>query len=396
MAKWLAIGALAIIVALGLAWTTSPDPRGNVASFEAEELTMQVAPLEVAITLAQVRRADDAIATLLVVGLEDDEIIAIDLSDTTGLLIPDPFVVLASASPDELLSLSGDDELQQRYAIADLLPAAPTGSRHIGTGTNFPEHAEEASSDAVFQFPKFGQAMPARSSVAWKSDVMLDYEVEFCMRFDRTIRSQEDFEAAQKGLFLCGDFTDRSKLIRLIDPDDLDSGRGFSDGKSREDFFPTGALLVIPHDWWKFIDEERMTTYVNGVPKQDARGGEMILDFRALTMRALSEMNRARFLYEGNYYKLAPQAAITPEMTLMSGTAEGVIFTPPTRGDIIEGATRWLFWAEWAKGTGLVASVIETFIANELASDHFLQPGDVVEHRSSFLGNIVVEVEDGG
>ena len=74
MAKWLAIGALAVIVALGVAWVTSPDPRGNVASFEAEELTMQIAPLEVAITLAQVRRADDAIATLLVVGLEDDEI----------------------------------------------------------------------------------------------------------------------------------------------------------------------------------------------------------------------------------------------------------------------------------------------------------------------------------
>ena len=118
----------------------------------------------------------------------------------------------------------------------------------------------------------------------------------------------------------------------------------------------------------------------------------MTLDFRALTLKALGDMDRGRFLYEGAYYHLAPQPAITPEMTLMSGTAEGVIFTPPTRGDIIEGAARWLFSAGWARGDGLFSSVVESFIANELASGHFLQPGDVVEHRSSHLGDIVIEV----
>ena len=137
-----------------------------------------------------------------------------------------------------------------------------------------------------------------------------------------------------------------------------------------------------------------MTTRVNGVPRQDARGGEMTMDFRALALKALSDMNRDRFLYDGDYYTLAPQPAITPDMTLMSGTAEGVIFTPPTRGDIIEGGTRWLFSAGWARGEGFVPSVIESFIANELASGHFLQPGDVVEHRSSHLGDIVIEVRE--
>ena len=135
-----------------------------------------------------------------------------------------------------------------------------------------------------------------------------------------------------------------------------------------------------------------MTTHVNGEPRQDARGGEMIMDFRALLTKALSDMERERFLYNGSYYRLSPQPAITPDMTLMSGTAEGVIFTTPTRGDIIEGGTRWLLSAGWARGEGLVPSVIESFIANELESGHFLQPGDVVEHRSSHLGDIVIEV----
>ena len=305
--------------------------------------------------------------------VNDDGIRAVDLSRAVGVAGTDPFAILAAIPSERLHALAAQHDLQKPFTMAELLPAAPTGARHIGTGTNFPEHAEEASSDAVFQFPKFGTAMPARSSVQWKPDVLLDYEVELCMRFDREISSEEDFDAAVKGLFLCG----------------------FSDGKSRADFYPSGALLVVPRDWKGFVDRERMTTRVNGERRQDARGGEMTMDFRALAIKALNDMDRERFLYEGAYYRLAPQPAISPDMTLMSGTAEGVIFTQPTRADIIEGVVRWLFSAGWAQGVGLVPSVIETFIANELDSGHFLQPGDVMEHRSSHLGDIIVEVSDG-
>lgn len=393
-ARGLVLVVLVVVITLVLTWATSPDPRGNPASFEQDALVLQLAPLEDAVTLAQVQRPDAAITTLLVTGLEEDAVRAIDLSGVANTTSADPFEVLAALAPEQLRALTQREDVQQRFSMAELLSAAPAGARHIGTGTNFPEHAEEASSDAVFQFPKFGRAMPARSSVEWRPDVLLDYEVELCMRFDRAISSPEDFDAAVKGLFLCGDFTDRGKLIRLVDPDNLDSGRGFSDGKSRADFFPAGALLVVPGDWKSFVDEERMTTHVNGVPRQDARGGEMTMDFRALALKALGDMNRDRFLYDGAYYTLAPRPAITTDMTLMSGTAEGVIFTPPTRGDIIEGGARWLFSAGWARGDGLVPSVIESFIASELASGHFLQPGDLVEHRSSHLGDIVIEVSE--
>ncbi len=391
-AKWLGILLLLAALSLALAWATSPDPRGNPASLEARALTPRLAPLSEAVTLAQVRQPNGAVATLLVTRLSESGIRAVDLSHATSSRSEDPFEVLSDVSSDQLQSLAASGDLQTDYPIAALNPAAPVGSRHIGTGTNFPEHASEASSNTVFQFPKFGAAMPARSSVHWSTDVLLDYEVELCMRFDRTIRSVEDFDAAVKGLFLCGDFTDRSKLVRLVDPDNLDSGRGFSDAKSRADFFPSGALLVIPHDWKAFVEGERITTHVNDVPRQDAHGGEMTLDFRALVAKALGDMNRERFLYGGAYYKLAAQPAITREMTLMSGTAEGVIFTPPSRGDIIEGVIRWLLSAGWARHDGISASVVEVFITNELASGHFLQPGDVVEHRSSRLGNIVVQV----
>ena len=384
--------AAMVVLSLFVVWATSPDPKLNVASFEDEELVLGLTPLDEAVTLAQSVREDGTLATLVVTALEDDGAMAIDLSQVGAPVTTNPFAVLAGFSYDELRAIAAREGVARYYSMAQLVPAAPGGSRHIGTGTNFPEHAEEASSNSVFQFPKFGAAMGARSSVEGRPDVLLDYEVEFCMRFDREIASRSDFDAAVKGLFLCGDFTDRSALIRTIDPDNLDSGRGFSDGKSRADFYPSGALLVVPRDWKAFIAEERMTTRVNGERRQDARGGEMTLDFGALAEKALGDMDRDRFLYDGGYYKLAPQPAITPEMTLMSGTAEGVIFTQPSRGDIIEGGVQWLVTAGWARGVGFIDGIIEAFIADELESCHFLQPGDVVEHRSSRMGDIRVDV----
>jgi 2-keto-4-pentenoate hydratase/2-oxohepta-3-ene-1,7-dioic acid hydratase in catechol pathway len=381
-----------LAIALLAAWVTSPDPKFNPASFEDAPLEMRLASLDEAVTLAQVRRDDDTIATLLVTALEGESIRAVDLSQATGETSADPFAVLAAASDPELRALNGLEGLASEYAMADLLPAAPGGMRHIGTGTNFPEHAEEAQSDAVFMFPKFGPATPARTSVQGRDDVLLDYEIELCMRFDRPVASLEDFDAAVKGVFLCGDFTDRSMLIRMIDPDNLDSGSGFSDAKSREDFYPAGALLVVPRDWQAFVAEERFMTFVNDQRRQDARGREMTLDFRGLAEKAFSEMGARRFLYQGEYFELTPGPQIDPEMTLMSGTAEGVIFAGPTRGDIIEGGVKWLLTAGWARGEGFIPRVIETFVENEFESGHFLQPGDVVEYRSSRLGDVRIEV----
>lgn len=389
----IAVGTLVVAVLLAgfVLWWTSPDPRLNPASFEDEELAPGLAPASEATTLAQVRRDDGTVATLLVTGFEGETIRAIDLTASSGTDSEDPFAVFALFAGEELVALASKGE-SEVYAMADLLPAAPSGDRHIGTGTNFPEHAEEASSTSVFQFPKFGTASPARTTVEGRADVLLDYEVELCMRFDRRIEKPEDFEEAVKGLFLCGDFTDRSTLIRLIDPDNLDSGRGFSDGKSRSDFYPSGPFLVIPRDWRSFVAEERMTTRVNGERRQDARGGEMTLDFEALVAKALGDMDRERFLYADGYYRLAPTPAITPDMTLMSGTAEGVIFTQPSRGDIIEGLADYLLSGRWLRGDNPVPTIIEAFVENEFETGHFLQPGDVVEHRSSRLGTIAVGV----
>ena len=118
----------------------------------------------------------------------------------------------------------------------------------------------------------------------------------------------------------------------------------------------------------------------------------MILDFRALAEKVLSDMDRARFFYQDGFYKLAPNARIDPDMTLMSGTSEGVIFTSPQRHDYIEIVIGYALKGGPFSGQGLMDFAVEAFIKSESASGHFLQPGDVVTYQASGLGDIKVEI----
>ncbi|WP_373473674.1 fumarylacetoacetate hydrolase family protein [Sphingorhabdus lacus] len=383
-----------VAVVVFAAWATSPDLQFNPASFENDPLVQRLASNEEATTLAQFRNAEGQIRTILVTGYDKETVVGFDLREFGAPETDDPFEALAGADITPVLTDNADNVRRTSLPVATLLPTGTTGTRHIGTGTNFPEHADEANSGSVFQFPKFGPATAARTGVRAVAGVLLDYEVELCVRFDRTLRTPADFDIAAKGFFLCGDFTNRNALINLADPDNLDSGRGFSDAKSGPDFFPTGPFLVIPRDWKAFVSSVRMTTNINGSPRQDARGSEMTLDFRKLVEKAFSDMVAPRFLYQERFWKMVPEGTIPPAMTLMSGTAEGTIFTSPTRGDIIEAIAAYaLQGGPFGKQTFLDVAR-KTFITNELAGGHYLKLGDTVHHGSNYLGDIVVKVSE--
>lgn len=398
--QWL--GRVTIVLAVlavvtGLAWVTSDDLPYNPASFEPEPLQLGVAPQSEAITLARFRYGrghTGRIITLLVEHYDGDTVTGVIMASVGASGSNDPFVVYSSITPDVLARAAAGEGERLTVDAADLLPSGPLGDRHIGIGTNFPEHAEEANSESVFNFPKFGWPTPARTSIATTAGDLLDYEVELCVRFDRLVRTMEDFDAAVKAFFLCADFTDRIALVELADMDNLDSGYGFSDAKSGPGFFPTGPFLVFPNDWRAFIAQTRMTTAVNGQPRQDARGGEMIMDFRALTEKVLGDLTEPRFYYQGDYYPLTREEMIDTDMVLMSGTSEGVIFTGPARHDYIELGLSYVFSGQWLEGVDLMDYARSAFIERELASGHFLQPGDTVTYRSSTLGEIVVAVQE--
>jgi len=364
--------------------------RSNRISPEAEPLAPRLASPSLALTFAQTRRANGSVATLLVVAYEGDTIEAVDLADLGASVDVDVFEASAQVGERRLTAAAFGGERRSRYDIADLLPAGGAFDRHLATGTNFAEHAQETGSSSVFNFPKFGPPTPARTALVVHAGTLMDYEVEISVRFDRDIRSMADFEAAQKGFFLCGDFTDRATLVRLVDPKNVASGRGFSDAKSGPDFFPTGPFLVVPRDWREFVRRERIVTRVNGAVRQDARGRDMILDFEALVAKALQNPGAAGFVYRGQPVALLEGGIIPRGSAVMSGTSEGVIFMPPMREDKVWGLIDHVVGGGFLRGETPFAAVGERFIRNELESGRYLKVGDRVEHLSSSMGALQV------
>lgn len=370
MKSCILLGSAALFLATACA--VPPDLSPNPFSSEPFPLVLGMVPAPDGFTLAQTRNAAGAATTLLVTQIFPDGVEAIDLAPEGAPVDADIFDAVAAVGTDRLSDLLAEAAQTRRYPSADLLSPAGTFDRHLASGTNFAEHQEETSSTTVFNFPKFGPATPPVTTVDLKERVLLDYEVEICVRFDRDIETIADFDAAQKGFFLCGDFTDRAALVELINRQNPASGIGFSDAKSGKDFFPTGSVLVIPRDWSEFVKNERITTKVNGQLRQDARGKEMILDFRQLTEKAIADGTDSRFVYKGEAATLLQDGKIKRGSVLMSGTAEGVIFRMQTKAD----------------------ASTEAFIERELRDKRYLQPDDVVLYESSTMGNAAITVVD--
>ena len=396
MRKYLAIGGGALLVLLGGSYlgttqTCFDSAAANLASFESEPLIPELAEPEDALTFAMVRDPAGSVFPLLVTGFSDNDVSGVDIRQLGVPNGSSVFDAHALVGREALISAFKQGAGVETYKKTDLLPSGGDHDQHVASGTNFPEHAEETDSTMVFNFPKFGTATPAVTNFPQSTVELLDYEVEICVRFDRDVETVEDFDQAVKAFFLCGDFSNRATLTRLINPENFDSGSGFSDAKSGPGFFPTGPFLVIPNDWRSFVDEERMMTFVNGEARQDARGGEMTLDFRELTDKALAD-TEPRFVYQKTKHKLLPDDTIAQGATLMSGTSEGVVFTPPTRCDISAGVWAHILGGGFLTGKSERSSVIETFIDREEASRHYLQPGDTVEYSSSRLGTITIDI----
>ncbi len=379
-------------IALPLPLSADRSTRSNHISPEAEPIVPSLAPASVAFTLAQTVNDAGEVVTLLVTAYDGETIEAIDLAAQGAPLNADIFDAIAAVGDDKLHALQMAAGSRPRYALGNLLPSGAMTDRHLATGTNFAEHAKEAGSKTVFNFPKFGQPTPARTTLVVHPGTLMDYEVEISIRFDREIASLDDFDAARKGFFLCGDFTDRATLLREVDPKNVPSGRGFSDAKSGPDYFPTGPFLVVPHDWRAFVKDERIVTRVNGAVKQDARGGAMILDFEALVAKALTNGGGGNYSYKGQKVPLLENGTIPRGAAVMSGTSEGVLFMPPTAEDKRGGIIDHILLGRFLRGKSPFFSIINRFVRNELKAGRYMKVGDTVEHLSSTMGALAVRL----
>lgn len=359
----------------------------DVSPFEPEAIAPTIVPLSQAVTLARVADGGQQIV-LLVTGFDAGQVTGIPVTSLGFDAVRDPIDVagalLGQADLDGMISGTA----QVSYPMAQVLSAAGASERNIGIGTNFPEHQAEATMNDVFIFPKFGPPRPPRTSVTVDTTTeLLDYEVEICTRFDRTIATPADFDEAVKGFFLCADFTDRANLVRYLDLHNPYSGIGFSDAKSGPEYFPTGPFLVVPRDWKSFVDHERIVTYVDDTQRQDARAGEMILDFRDLTGMALADDGAPTFRMRRKPVTLIDTPAIDKGVNLMSGTAEGVVFRPPLPDEI-----RQAIAEADALGVDPQDHLARLLVKRDQQERRFLQPGQTVTYKSSHMGDIVIDV----
>ena len=347
------------------------------------ETTTSLAPIDQAHTFAQIRQGDN-ISTLLVLALYQDKLSAIDLSAVSGLYSADAFDVISRFDARALDALALQARGLQHVPLKRLLGVGPRGLAHIAAGTNYPEHGKEAGINEAFLFPKLSAATGPRASVTAAPGALLDYEVEVCARFDRELRSVADFEQARKGLFLCGDFSDRATLVRNIKLQNIASGDGFADAKSGADRFPTGPFLVVPRNWEAFLATVSIATHVNGQARQFARAADMIKNLRTIVKETLDEAATRTWSFQGGRISMVARPAIGTDSAVLTGTGEGVVFKEPGP-EVIKALMG-------ARDRSAQLAVIERYLAGEADKGIYLQPGNKVRHSSNVLGWIEATV----
>ncbi|TLP48679.1 hypothetical protein FDK21_03190 [Cohaesibacter sp. CAU 1516] len=378
------------------------------ALFVALQLPMvsRTQPIEAALPISQLANPAKALTfaranvdgmphMLLVTELTGQGAKAIDLSVMAGRDLNDPFDALDHFGRPALVQMADAHQKTAQSFDQTQLLAAVQGSRHISFGTNFLDHGTEVHNETPFYFPRLTEPTPSISSLAIDPEhQMIDYEVELCMSFDRPIAKLEDFDAARKLVFLCGDFSDRKVMLDgMPDNEETLSGIGFTDAKSLPGFFPTGPYMVVPDDWQAFIASEVIGTSLNGEPMQLTTGNMMIEDFRSMTDIALKSGSETKWTHHGNPVGLLPTGRIETQQVLLSGTTEGVLFRPPSLKAKITLGAKYAMTGRFLTGMSGFRSVVNDSINAAITDKIMLMPGDKVKHHSSRLGMIVTTIK---
>lgn len=308
-------------------------------------------------------------------GVDLSALLGADISDPVSLFLERGYDALRDgvlgAPPDARVSLPADK----------LLLPLDLGANHIAVGTNYPEHANDAGTTTPFLFPKLVQ--PGLSGAAVRvGNGLLDYEVEIAVMPLEPLRRGES--PPHLGLLLANDFTDRETLMHAIDRSDIESGKGFTTGKSFPGYLPVGALLVIPRDYREFTRGIEIRLYVNNDLRQRALGSQMVWDVDEVLAQTLARKD-VRWEHRGQTVGLFEGDAIAARTLVLTGTPHGTVFSGVPTGVIVSGIARWLFGG-WSKSPP--EQVMEAYAASAREAKAYLQPEDEVLIHVDRLGQI--------
>jgi 2,4-didehydro-3-deoxy-L-rhamnonate hydrolase len=313
----------------------------------------------------------------------DGTVRGIDLTAALGREVSDPISVFREVGYERLAALVRNPAPASRVHV----PAESLGipvdlaRHHVAAATNFPEHAGDAGvEEGPFLFAKLVEPTGPHDPVP-AGPGLLDYEVEVAWVTLAPLAPGVPPESL--GLVLCNDFTDRETLLHRVDPWDVESGAGFTTGKSFPGFLPVGDLFVIPRDPRKFATELELRLWVNGALRQRSRASEMVWDLDEIVARTWAWKDR-RWDHRGEQVALVASADAIPERTLLlSGTPHGTVFAGLAPRHYLLGLTSWLA-AGWDRP--LPEHVVSAYVEDARSAGAYLQAGDRVDIHVDRMG----------
>lgn len=384
----------AILIVLGIVIVTVvvlanvPEPSTSYSTAEFPD-TVNIAPLDEALTFARILDGDNR-RLIAVTSYSDDSVTGYDLTALLGTDPEDPIALFDELGYEELKSrIESISEDASVYNIDHLTIPADFTDAHIAAGTNFAAHADESSvEEGPFLFAKMVTPTSFDAPVQVDSQALLDFEVE--LAYVTLSEMNLDEAPDYMGLVLSNDFTNRAKLLRALDPNDVISGKGFTTGKSAPGFLPVGNLFVIPRDYRAFSEPLELKLAWNDTLRQQAGMSLAIWDIDELFTNIKLREN-VTWEYQGGQVGLPVDAGTVPARTLiMAGTPDGTIFQSPSTRTMVRGILKWVFGG-W--GESPVNNVIEYYITTNLANESFLSTGDVVRIHVDRVGEIRTIIE---
>lgn len=342
---------------------------------------VEIAPPEQALTFARFSRSGD-LRVLLVRSYRAGLVEGVDVSAAAGQAFSDPIELFSRLGYAAIEVLFASEVGAVQLPVEELRLPLELGAHHIAAGTNYPEHAGEVGTEGTpYLFPKLTKPTPWNAEVSVRQ-ALLDYEVElaFVPLAPIALGQAPEF----MGLLLCNDYTDRATLLRHLDVDDVESGKGFTTGKSFPGFLPVGNLFVIPKDYRAFAANVELSLSVNGALRQREKVSAAVWDIDEILVQ-VAQRQAVTWEHRGERVSLFSHepGVIQARVLIMTGTPHGVVFNEVTAEQKAAGFFGWLFGG-W--GSSIPDHAIEDYITDARGAGIYLLTDDRVDIHVPMLG----------
>jgi 2-keto-4-pentenoate hydratase/2-oxohepta-3-ene-1,7-dioic acid hydratase in catechol pathway len=364
-------------------WGGSPIIEAHSKSVGPAIDELAIAPRSEALTFARYMVGTEP-HVLLVSSFSAGKISGLDIQKALPVAPSDPVTLFNTLGYESLQNLTGP--LTNVDVGKLILPFSGTDNQ-AAAGINYRAHAEETAIKDSFMFPKRTVATAHNATVAAR-DGLLDYEIE--LGFVLLEDLPPDTLPKHMGLVLASDYTDRASLMRHVNLLNVNSGDGFTTGKSQAGFMPLGNLFVIPKDYLTYYPSLKLELWCNGEKRQQAHPSEMNWDIRRIIAETFAREGRV-WAWRDATVSLPFKNGRIPERTIfLSGTPGGVIYRKPTPRQLFLGFSELFFSLNWFH----LQTIVEPYLREEYQSERYLKQGDLVQMRADRLGtmsNSIVE-----